>query len=187
MSETDSPTIAYYTVVEEERTGWTGGLLLLNGGGRPLEFQCTLPVRPTRAHEILFGLTLRDHLIGEVIGPLLVKKCRTSIGLLCCDQPEALQLETRMNCPVALVEEAALMDEGPIDDESLVGSTQVQLAGSTLRVAHDHAERVQQLATALIDLPDATEPFDRIREAIKEAQSQIARAQTPRVPPAAAA
>jgi len=39
----------------------------------------------------------------------------------------------------------------------------------------------------LIDLPDATEPFDRIRDAIKEAQSQIARAQSSRLPPAAAA
>ena len=187
MPDTDSPTIAYYTVMEDERTGWTGGLLLLNGGGRPLEFQCTLPVRPTRAHEILFGLTLRDHLIGEVIGPLLVRKCRTPITLLCCDQPEALKIETRTQCPVALVEEAALSDEGPIDDESLIGSTRVELAGSTLRVAIEQAEQVQQLAAGLIDLPDATEPFDRIREAIKEAQSQIARSQSSRLPPAAAA
>ena len=178
MPDTDSPTIAYYTVLEDERTGWTGGLLLLNGGGRPLEFQYTLPVRPTRAHEILFGLTLRDHLIGEVIGPLLVRKCRTPIALLCCDQPESLQLESRTRCPVALVEEAALSEEGPIDDESLLGST---------RVPVEQAERVQELVAGLIDLPDATEPFDRIREAIKEAQSQIARAQSSRLPPSAAA
>ena len=180
MSETESPTIAYYTVVEDERTGWTGGLLLLNGGGRPLEFQCTLPVRPTKAHEILFGVTLRDHLIGEVIGPLLVRKCRTPIALLCCDQPESLKIETRTRCPVALVEEAALSDEGPIDDESILGSTQVELAGATLRVPVEQCEQVQTLAAQLIDLPDATEPFDRIREAIREAQSQIARAQATR-------
>ena len=180
MSETESPTIAYYTVVEDERTGWTGGLLLLNGGGRPLEFQCTLPVRPTKAHEILFGVTLRDHLIGEVIGPLLVRKCRTPIALLCCDQPESLKIETRTRCPVALVEEAALSDEGPIDDESILGSTRVELAGATLRVPMEQCEQVQKLAAQLIDLPDATEPFDRIREAIREAQSQIARAQATR-------
>ena len=192
MSETESPTIAYYTVVEDERTGWTGGLLLLNGGGRPLEFQCTLPVRPTKAHEILFGVTLRDHLIGEVIGPLLVRKCRTPIALLCCDQPESLKIETRTRCPVALVEEAALSDEGPIDDESILGSTRVELAGATLRVPMEQCEQVQKLAAQLIDLPDATEPFDRIREAIREAQSQIARAQATRtqashLPPPAAA
>ncbi|MGI9472113.1 MAG: hypothetical protein ACR2NZ_11300 [Rubripirellula sp.] len=187
MPQTDLPTIAYYTVVEDERTGWTGGLLLLNGGGRPLEFQCTLPVRPTRAHEILFGVTLRDHLIGEVIGPLLVKKCRTPIALLCCDQPEAMKIESSVQCPVALIEEAAATEEGPIPDDVMSGSTRVMLAGSTLRVPLEKSEQVQLLASKLQDLPDAIEPFERIRDAIKEAQSQIARAQSNRVAPAAAA
>lgn len=186
MPQADSATIAYYTVVEEERTGWTGGLLLLNGGGRPLEFQCTLPVRPTRAHEILFGLTLRDHLIGEVIGPLLVKKCRTPISLLCCDQPEAMKIEANIGCPVALVEEAAISDEGPITDDLMAGSTRVSLAGSTLRVPLEASEQVQSVTEQLQDLPDALEPFERIRDAIKEAQSQIARAQANRPVSAAA-
>lgn len=178
MAHSDA-TIAYYTVVEDERTGWTGGLLLLNGGGRPLEFQCTLPVRPSRAHEILFGSTLRDHLIGEVIGPLLIKKCRAPISLLCCDQPEALQLAADSGFPIGLVVEAAEQDEGPIDADTLIGSGVVSLAGATLRVPMEQVERVQQIAAKLNDLPDAVEPFERIREAIKEAQSQIARAQVP--------
>lgn len=172
--------IAYYTVVEDERTGWTGGLLLLNSGGRPLEFQCTLPVRPSRAHEILFGPTLRDHLIGEVIGPLLMAKCRTPIALLCCDQPEAFKMETSVGFPIALVDEAAEYEEGPITDEMLIGSASVPLAGSKLRVAMEHVDQVREIARQLADLPDAVEPFERIREAIKEAQSQIARAQVSR-------
>lgn len=170
-------TVAYLTIVDDERTGWTGGLLVLSSSGRPLEFQCTLPVRPSRAHEILFGPTLRDHLIGEVIGPLLVGKCRTPIGLLCCDQPEALAVGQSVDFPVALVVEAAEPDEGPIDDDMLIGSGEVKLAGSTLRVPMEQTERTAKLAEKLADLPDAVEPFDRIREAIKEAQSQIARAQ----------
>lgn len=178
MALSDAATIAFYTVVDDGRTGWTGGLLLLNSGGRPIEFQCTLPVRPSRAHEILFGPTLRDHLIGEIIGPLLVKKVRTPISLLCCDQPEALTIESTVKVPVALVAEAAECEEGPITDETMVGSVSVPLVGSTLRVAMERADEVRLVAEKLADLPDATEPFDRIREAIKEAQSQIARAQT---------
>ena len=186
MPQTDLPTIAYYTVVEDERTGWTGGLLLLNGGGRPLEFQCTLPVRPTRAHEILFGVTLRDHLIGEVIGPLLVQKCRTPISLLCCDQPEAMKVESCLPCPVALVEEAAVDDEGPFTDDLMIGTSRHMLAGSTLRFPMEQAEKAEKLISDLGDLPDTIEPFDRIRDAIKEAQSQIARAQSTRIASAAA-
>tara|TARA_R110002049_G_scaffold47902_4_gene138533 strand:- start:6821 stop:7399 length:579 start_codon:yes stop_codon:yes gene_type:complete len=173
----DAATIGYYTVTNDERTGWTGGMLVLNSGGRPLEFQCTLPVRATRAHEILYGPTLRDHLIGEVIGTLLIKKCRTPISLLCCDQPEALQLATVAKCPVALVTQAAETDEGPITDDMLIGSGEVDLAGATLRVPMEQVSRVRELATHFADLPDGVEPLERIREAIKEAQSQIARAQ----------
>lgn len=181
MPQTNVPaTIAYYTVIEDDRTGWTGGLLLLNGAGRPVEFQCTLPVRPSRAHEILYGPTLRDHLIGEVIGPLLVKKCRTPISLLCCDQPEALSLETQSSVPIALVAEAAESEEGPITDETLRNSCTVTLAGATLRVPIENADRVKSLIKQYGDLPDAVEPFERIREAIKEAHSQIARAQASR-------
>lgn len=178
MAQSDASTIAYYTVVEDERTGWTGGLLLLNAGGRPLEFQCTLPVRPSRAHEILFGPAMRSHLIGEVIGPLLVNKCRTPILLLCCDQPEALKMENPDGFPIALVDQAAEQQEGPITDDSVTGSATVALAGSTLRVMKEKVDQVRRITSQLSDLPDAVEPFERIREAIKEAQSQIARAQT---------
>lgn len=180
MALSDAATIAYYTVVDDNRTGWTGGLLVLSGSGRPIEFQCTLPVRPSRAHEILFGPTLRDHLIGDVIGSLLVKKVRTPISLLCCDQPEALKIEAVVGFPVGLVVEAAETEEGPIGDETIVGFTSVPLVGSTLRVPMEKREAVHTITSTLCDLPDAIEPFDRIREAIKEAQSQIARAQTTR-------
>ncbi len=171
----ESKTIGYYTVCQDGQTGWTGGLLILNSAGRPLEFQCTLPVRPSRAHEILYGPTLQAHLIGEVMGPLLVRKCRTPLSLLCCDQPESLVLEAFLDTPVALVSEAAEPAEGPIPADALSGFTNVQFVGAKLFVAMENAARVNELANSFADLPDAVEPFGRIREAIKEAQSQIAR------------
>lgn len=170
--------IGFYTVEQSEFAGWTGGLLVLNGGGRPLEFQCTLPIRPTRAHEILFGSTLRDYLIGEAIGPLLVSRCRNRPALICCDQPEALQLDTHGPCPLGLVCEAAETDEGPISDDMLPGYDRVELAGSTLRVAVERIDEVRQLVDRLGNLPDLIEPFSRIREAIEEAHKQVARSRS---------
>lgn len=169
-------TIAYFTVIESDRTGWTGGLLVLNGGGRPLEFQCTLPVRPSKTHEILYGATLRSHLISEVIGKLLLEKVRTPLSLVCCDQVEALRLDVFCTAPVALVTEAAENDEGPITDDMLSGYSSVSFTGGTMRVAVERVDEVQSLADKFSDLPDVVEPFERIREAIREAQSQIARA-----------
>ena len=176
MAQPDDPTIGYFTIVQEDRTGWTGGLLVLNRGGRPVEFQCTLPVRPSRAHEILFGATLRDHLIGEVIGPKLVSSCRTPLSLICVDQVEALTLTNSGDVPISLVCEAAEEDEGPITNDMLDGAAQLQFAGATLEVPMEHLEKVEILVDQFVDLPDTVEPFERIREAIKEAHSQIARA-----------
>ena len=169
-------TITYFTVVEDERTGWTGGMLHLGPSGRPIEFQCTLPVRTTRTHEILFGSTLRDHLIGDVIGPLLIRKSKTRIALLCCDQVEALRMQSLFDFPIALMQEAAEQDEGPIDDASWQGSTTTELGATHLRVAIEQLEATQRICEAMHDLPDALEPLERIREAIKEAHSQISRA-----------
>ncbi len=175
-SHNDSLTLGFYSVVQCERNGWTGGLLTLNDTGRPLEFRCTLPVRTTKAHEILFGPTIRAHLIGDVIASVLLKSCRTPISMMCCQQPEALAMESMVDYPVGLVRSAAEEEEGPITRDMLSGSVTVDLAGSTLMVAMEKQQAAERICSKLSNLPDAVEPFDRIREAIREAHSQLARA-----------
>ena len=212
-------TIGYYTVMEDQDTGWTGGLLLLNQAGRPLEFQCTLPVRPTRAHEILFGATLREHLITEVIGKLLVDKCRNPISLLCCDLHEGIALSEFCSFPVIYLDESDQEHDEIFEQYSRARSSQrrtsdsastkptsilerlraeqkepaeismlsrkLELSGASVRVSMADCERVQTIISGLSDLPDGAEPFERIREAIREAQSQISPATQTRSPNAA--
>ncbi len=168
-------TIGYFTVVEDDRNGWTGGLLVLDRSGRPLEFQCTLPVRPSRAHEILFGPTLQSHLVGEVIGKLLIEKCRTPLSIVCCDQIEGLATQAFSNCPVALLIESSGEQRVPVADETLAETECIQIAGASLIVPMERRDQAESLADHMNDLPDAIEPFERIREAIKEAHSQLSR------------
>lgn len=177
MALSDAPeALAYYTVTQNERTGWTGGLLVLNHTGRPLEFQCTLPVRPSRAHEILYGPTLQEHLIGEVIAPVLLKKCRTPIAMICCDQPESFRVREHLDVPVALAVEAAEAEEGPITIDTMPDTETLPFAKGHLCVLTRQTDRVRGLSDRFRDFPDLVEPFDRIREAIREAQVQLARA-----------
>lgn len=176
MSSPDA-TIGYITVVDQERTGWTGGLLILSRGGRPLEFQCTLPVRPSKAHTILFGPSLRDHLIADVITPVLIKRVRTKISIIAVDQPETLRLAETTDVPVVLVVDAAEAAEGPIGDEELAGWPSIEFSGATVRCTPEDEPEVRRLAQQMSDLPDAAEPFGRITQAIAEAHSQIARGQ----------
>lgn len=203
-SSKDEATIGYFTAVQSDRTGWTGGLLILNGSGRPLEFQCTLPIRPSRAHEILFGGTLREHLISEVIGPTLLQKSRTPISLLCCQQIEGLALQdnlpasagpatapsgttgmTAMTGPSGTTSKRNAdtvvgyihQDENSSSDHpvDLSGYESLSLGNARLLVAMERLVEAQQAAGKLNELVDAMEPFERITEAIREAQSQMAR------------
>ncbi|MEM6688759.1 MAG: hypothetical protein AAF664_04980 [Planctomycetota bacterium] len=183
MAQGRPAAIAYLTIVQDDRTGWTGGLLVLGVGGRPLEFQCTLPVRPSRTHEILFGSSLRGHLISEIIAPVLVEKCRTPIGLLCCDQPEVFRLGDTSVFPIGLVRQAAQVEEGPIDADTLPQCETVELAGSLIDVPMERHEGALSIVNELADIPDAIEPFERIREAIREAQAQIAAAASANMTP----
>ena len=47
--------LGFLTAIEVPDKGLTGGLLVTNHYGRPLEFQCTTPVRANATQEILYG------------------------------------------------------------------------------------------------------------------------------------
>ena len=60
--------LGFLTTIECPDGALIGGLLVTNHFGRPLEFQCTTPVKPNRTQEVLYGPTLVPFLLGEVIG-----------------------------------------------------------------------------------------------------------------------
>src|SRR5260221_696610 len=60
--------LGFLTAIEVADKGFVGGLLVTNHCGRPLEFQCTVPVRPNSTQEILYGPTLIPFLLGELSG-----------------------------------------------------------------------------------------------------------------------
>lgn len=168
------PNLGFLTVVQSERMGWTGGLLVLDPVGHPVEFQCTLPIRPTRTHEILFGPTLRSHLVGDVISKALLQKCRSRFALLCCDQRETLACELASDCPVAFVLPAS---EDEFSRDAPEGFQSLRLADKDLWVAIERVQEARVVAEQLRSFPDPLEPFERIQEAIQEAHSQLARQQ----------
>lgn len=109
-----TPCMGFLTVVEHEELGVTGGYLVLNKMGRPLEFHCTAPVKVTRTQEILYGPTLKPCLYGEQIGWALVEKSREKPACILTDVTPMLALRHLIDCPVALV----LSQDGFAADEA---------------------------------------------------------------------
>ena len=163
--------LGFLSALDRAPHGVLGGYLLLNQSGRPLEFHCTVPVKPNRAQEILYGATLRPYLYGELIGQTLFKKATSVPVVLCTDHRDMLALRSFVSVPVVQVFGG---DGASSSDGELVSrSDAFELGFNKLAVDPAHASDRQLVADQLGELAtsfDLSEPFTRIREAIQEAQ-----------------
>ncbi len=153
--------LGFLTAVEDAERGVVGGLLVTNRFGRPLEFQCTTPVKPNRTQQILYGPTLRPYLLAEVIGRTLMDKVSVKPHLVLIEAPELLDLRTHVDMPVA-----SFVAKPTKDDETILRVGQQWLAFH----AEFEADRaaVQKRSAQVPDTADLKEPFERIREALTE-------------------
>ncbi len=185
--------MGFLTVIECPEFGLFGGYLLLNRLGRPMEFHCTAPVKPSRAQQILYGATLEPYLYGEQIGRTLVTTAKSRPAAIFTDRHPVLALREEVEMPVVFVlgDDVARENRGdarigpglgPSDQTShrldaahAVGGrlAEFHFGRSRLAVASSSAED-RELVTArlgeLADSFDFREPFERIREAIEEAR-----------------
>ncbi len=165
--QTDQLHLGFLTAIEVPEKGYVGGLLVTNHCGRPLEFQCTVPVRPNPTQEILYGPTLAPFMLGELIGGTLVEKAGVKPQLILTDREQILELRNHVDQPVALVE--------PQNDSADSAETEkprsLKLGRQIIRfhAGHDDdREKVSRGATRIPADADLQEPFDRVREALQE-------------------
>jgi hypothetical protein len=180
------PTLGFLTVVEHSQYGLFGGYLILNTAGRPLEFHCTAPMKPNRAQEILYGPTLESFLYGEQIGQTLIAQAGATPLLICTDRQPALAAREHISAPMALVLPSEATSE-PTDDGSgrffrIDGPHRgprlvtFQLGRNRLALPERADEDRRLIGDRLGDLAesfDLSEPFQRIRDAIEEAQQAV--------------
>jgi hypothetical protein len=176
--------LGFLTVLEHQQQGLVGGYLILNTAGRPLEFHCTAPVKPSRAQQILFGPTLEPYLYGEQIGQTLLAKGSMKPLAVCTNVEAVLSVRDFVSLPIALVlraDEQVTQDESRETFESLVWRVDAPrsaphlntfaIGRNTLAVPPDRAADRQAIAGRMEALAefDLSEPFERIREAVEEA------------------
>jgi hypothetical protein len=179
------PAIGFLTILRHEQHGLFGGYLILNALGRPLEFHCTTPVKSNRAQEILYGPTLEAFLYGEQIGQTLLKQAGLEPLLVCTDQEPALSVREHTELPVVLVlpQYESPLDQEKVSAEKTYRLDQAHRGGPNLltfelgrnrlalpfRQEGDRSKITERLSGIAENL-DLAEPFDRIRDAIEEAQ-----------------
>jgi hypothetical protein len=153
--------LGFLGVVNVAGTGFVGGLLVTNQLGRPLEFQCTTPVKPNRTQEILYGPTLASFVCAELIGKTLFERLQVKPQLIVCDQPEMLALRSVISLPVALI----------LPKSAKVEERAIRAGAHQLRLHADFAgdlELVTEIAKSFPGDADLIEPLERVREALQE-------------------
>ena len=169
-------TIGFLSVRKHADHGYFGGYLVLNRLARPLEFHCTLPVKPSRAQALLYGPTIDDFVCGEQIGKALVAKAKLKPDLLICDSSAALAV-TLVSDVVAVQLDWRQVDSPASDRLELPKSHSASLKPLSARaqkfsVLSDSAITEPQLHSILEKLSanfDLTEQFQRVVEALLEA------------------
>jgi hypothetical protein len=152
--------LGFLTAVEDPERGLVGGLLITNRFGRPLEFQCTTPVKANRTQQILFGPQLQPYILTELIGKTLIEKVGVKPHLVLTESPDLLALREHVSVPVA-----SLIDGKVSSDETM------PLGKQKLRFHDAHAADRSEIAKHAAQIPDSAdlkEPFDRVREALTE-------------------
>ena len=170
----DQLRLGFLTAVEDAERGYVGGLLITNRFGRPLEFQCTAPVKPNRTQQILYGPTLRPYILGELIGRTLLEKVGVKPHLVLVESTDLLDLRGATSTPVA-----SLAAERPTARDAKRQTEQpeatlphsLRLGNETVVFHSSHTEdrtEIEKFAKLVPADADLREPFERIREALIE-------------------
>ena len=169
----NSESLGFLSVRQHAEHGFFGGLLILNKLARPIEFHCTLPVQPSRAQVLLYGVTLHDFLCGEQIANALIHKVKQKPGLIITDCRPVLALNLVSSIDTILLADATA-DEcvGFSTPDSTLATRTEEIENSKFEFALEHDVDVEKVAAAIQGLAahfELAEPFQRIVEALREA------------------
>lgn len=160
---TDRPTgvtLGFLTVLNEA-SGYTGGYLVANGWGRPLEFRLSTPIRPNRVQQILYGSTLDEYLHVDLIGRTLIEKTGIVPDLIVTDTLACLPLQTIIHRPVVALGQSPnhRQIEHPRSSTPLL-----------IRDDANH-DAILAILNEIDSAVDLAEPFGRIRDAVLETRT----------------
>ncbi len=166
--------IGFLSVRSHEEHGYFGGYLVVNPLGRPLEFHCTMPVKPSRAQALLYGATMDDFVCGEQIAKALVAKAKLKPGLLLTDGAAVLSLGVVSSVCLAWLDARDTTSQSSLSMPNSNARTGDMLAIGDYRfhIPAGSGATEQMLKDTVAGLApsfELQEPFQRIVDALLEA------------------
>ena len=169
--------LGFMTAIEIGERSFVGGLLVTDRFGRPLEFQCTTPVKPNRTQELLYGPTLVPFILGELLGKALMDRVSVKPSLVMTSRVEMLELRTKVAVPIIYDEACSETDTKMAESQKAVSHEQkVRIGRQTFRTHEDFADdcsTVERISQQLSDDANMHEPLERVGDALRETMSTV--------------
>ena len=114
--------IAYFGMRSTpDRTGYIGAALVVDPKGLPLEFRCSVPVRPSGIQEALYGHRIYNHIAVDLCGLPLLQSLATKPAVCLVESVSLWDLQQYLSLPVFHVER---VDSNPASDSETGDSGQ---------------------------------------------------------------
>jgi hypothetical protein len=173
----DEPEYAGFLLVQEiPGPGYCGGYLILNRLSRPVEFHCTLPVCPDPAQRILYGTALERFLTTSHIARPLAEKSRKPVSAIFIEQSTLSDVAALTTIPVVQVlpQLADNLVQGPVSSGlDRNGGKGIRSADLNWIRCPGRAGETEKPVASIVEFFqahfDLLEPFDRVREALRQA------------------
>ncbi len=169
--------IAYLLARDVSDETWTGGLLVTDSHGLPLDFRYIEPIRPSRLQKLIYGSALKRYLLLDAIAGTLLKAANPNVEWVFTSDPILLELDGQVHGRFVAIgngEKKPLSEVGEWRADAIGRITlQVTSTGTpvTLSFNSETDEQTEQIAGELAELArelDFAEPLLRVGEALKE-------------------
>jgi hypothetical protein len=169
--------LGFMTAVEIGDRNFVGGLLVTDRFGRPLEFQCTTPVKPNRTQELLYGPTLVPFILGDLLGKALLDRVSVKPSLIMTSRVEMLQLRTKVTIPIIYDEASTESDLKSATGNTVRSASQeIRIGRQTFRMHDEFTDDrsvIEKISLQLSDDANMHEPLERVGDALRETMSTI--------------
>jgi hypothetical protein len=154
-----------------------GAFLLTDQTTKPLEFRCTNPIRPTQLQTILYGSSLQEHVMVQLIGLPLLNSVKDKLHLILVNDANFLKAREKVSTPMVRIsrEGAVAISADKDPAQRLLVSKSGRFDPITL-APHPKFDGDREHAKALLvevfNSYDLLEPFSRIAKALEQVHAQ---------------
>ncbi|MBC8276254.1 MAG: hypothetical protein H8E40_14970 [Chloroflexi bacterium] len=151
--------LSYLICPQDAANAFLGALMITDCRARPQHFSFVSPIRPTRIQRILYGATLDEHVKIDVVAKKLLADVPVAPDVLFVDEPELVIARKITDFPTAFLTK----NPGAEIEPGRLTTLKYDTGPNT-----EDQEAVGRILATLEDFVDLTEPFTRMREALKE-------------------